>query len=671
MAMTRSTFAGFTTAQLALAASQRALDVTGQNISNINKSGYTRQRLDLASISPTGASYFMAQTDCRVGQGVEMTGVIQIRDPFLDIQYRNQLAKVGTVDTQDNVLSQIGEIFDEIDMVAVRANLTEIVSRLDEMSQPNNANQGASDTLVRSSIETFLNIVHEHASTLSTVRKDAIADMETLLGLNRMSQVDEAVSKVNTNLDEIAKINKQIEAELERLGKPLDESINLAPVKALLDKRDGMLADLSKDLGVTITPDAKDPLQISVEDPKDNTSHLLFNVGQHGEVNATMGANGTATLGITTLDGNSVGLDETKVSTDLEAGIAASGDNEPDKTSTIESILSSIVELNKSIKSTQILGGGALELQDQRNSLIDELAQYIPITVEYEDLNLGSGIKVDTLKISMKNPGGDPYVIVDDTDQGHFSFTVGSDGKASVNVAHLTTDAQGNVITEDADITKTLDDGEGVLKGYLDALNKSGGFDSPSTDFKGIGYYEKMFDAVINTFATTLNKLNMDAGGNALFDTTDGGDFTASNTKVTEDWIAGKTKIVTAVDNTKPDSTANVNALKMINAINSDKLQFKGPNGYVAFEGTIFTAYDTIQSMQASDRKASDAILSNRTSVLNEIADNKDSVSGVYMDEEVMNLMRYQQSYNAAARLMTTLDEALNTLINNTGVVGR
>ena len=42
--MIRSTFAGFTTAQLGMAASQRALDVVGQNITNINTPGYTRQR---------------------------------------------------------------------------------------------------------------------------------------------------------------------------------------------------------------------------------------------------------------------------------------------------------------------------------------------------------------------------------------------------------------------------------------------------------------------------------------------------------------------------------------------------------------------------------------------------------------------------------------------------
>ena len=49
--MIRSTFAGFTTAQLAMSASQRALDVTGQNIANINTRGYSKQRLEISSLN--------------------------------------------------------------------------------------------------------------------------------------------------------------------------------------------------------------------------------------------------------------------------------------------------------------------------------------------------------------------------------------------------------------------------------------------------------------------------------------------------------------------------------------------------------------------------------------------------------------------------------------------
>ena len=49
----------------------------------------------------------------------------------------------------------------------------------------------------------------------------------------------------------------------------------------------------------------------------------------------------------------------------------------------------------------------------------------------------------------------------------------------------------------------------------------------------------------------------------------------------------------------------------------------------------------------------------------------EDAVSGVSIDEEASNIMLYQKSYQAAARLMTALDELLDVLINNTGLVGR
>ena len=71
------------------------------------------------------------------------------------------------------------------------------------------------------------------------------------------------------------------------------------------------------------------------------------------------------------------------------------------------------------------------------------------------------------------------------------------------------------------------------------------------------------------------------------------------------------------------------------------------------------------------DLKAGNSTLDNKITVINQTADLKDSISGVSLDEEGINLLHYQQSYSAAARLMTTLDEALDKLINGTGVVGR
>ena len=113
--MTRSTFSGFTIAQLAMTASQRALDVTGQNIANINTTGYTKQRVDLVSLNLRGGDKVSTGPASKIGYGVEITGISQIRDPFLDVQFRNQIAKVGTADARQGTLDQLADIFDETD----------------------------------------------------------------------------------------------------------------------------------------------------------------------------------------------------------------------------------------------------------------------------------------------------------------------------------------------------------------------------------------------------------------------------------------------------------------------------------------------------------------------------------------------------------------------------
>jgi flagellar hook-associated protein 1 FlgK len=57
--------------------------------------------------------------------------------------------------------------------------------------------------------------------------------------------------------------------------------------------------------------------------------------------------------------------------------------------------------------------------------------------------------------------------------------------------------------------------------------------------------------------------------------------------------------------------------------------------------------------------------------VVQRLDEDRKSVSGVSLDEEMVNLVASQHAYSAAARVITTVDEMLDTLINRTGVVGR
>ena len=61
----------------------------------------------------------------------------------------------------------------------------------------------------------------------------------------------------------------------------------------------------------------------------------------------------------------------------------------------------------------------------------------------------------------------------------------------------------------------------------------------------------------------------------------------------------------------------------------------------------------------------------NQQLVVNQLTSQVQQTSGVSLDEEATDMVRFQHAYQAAARVITTMDEMLNTLINQTGLVGR
>lgn len=680
--MTRSTFSGFTIAQLAMTASQRALDVTGQNIANINTTGYTKQQVDLVSLNLNGSEAISTHPSTKIGYGVEITGISQIRDPFLDVQYRNQIAKVGTADARQGTLDQLANVFDETDRDAIKTALSKISSNLDKLSAP--ANDSSLDINVRSSFQTLLNYVHQKADDLKNVREETIS-----------------------------------------------------------------------------------------------------------------------------------GLEKTDIPT-------------------VNSLLSDIGELNDAIWKSQVQGNPALELKDQRNNKLDELASYLPISVTYKEVAISTGTKYDYPVVKFKGSDGMTYNLTAGEHGENFASLSmernkkadgSEDGTVSVSLIPASDFASGTDLTAlKTDITDYLK--EGSIKGIVDSLNKSGELDNPATDFRGIGYYEKSLDALVQTIAKTFNELNTNtvpytgvsklpttgsakeltstgsenaeysisfsnSSGNFLknetmkingqtytfgdgtsgtipiganlkdslanlatqlntsaatmkvngtdtagtwaynaatgklawtstapltsgtvisstsikaadgtdlsltyeanptniknydlFKTSDGSKtFTASNIKISDDWMNNSIHIILSHDE-NAGSTANDNVLKMLTALDGEReFQYEytyldnagvSQTGHITFfTGNFYQCYTNLENTQGIDSSSNSAILNNHVSVLKQTADSKDAVSGVSLDEEGISLMQYQRSYTAAARLMTTLDEALDVLINNTGIVGR
>lgn len=84
--MSIGTFDAFTSARLGIYAAQHGLNVTGNNISNINTAGYTRQRIDQVSFKAGAYDRYRSQLDNHVGSGALVMNINQIRDPYLDVR---------------------------------------------------------------------------------------------------------------------------------------------------------------------------------------------------------------------------------------------------------------------------------------------------------------------------------------------------------------------------------------------------------------------------------------------------------------------------------------------------------------------------------------------------------------------------------------------------------
>lgn len=86
--------------------------------------------------------------------------------------------------------------------------------------------------------------------------------------------------------------------------------------------------------------------------------------------------------------------------------------------------------------------------------------------------------------------------------------------------------------------------------------------------------------------------------------------------------------------------------------------------------GATDQSYAAFVSQVGSDTQSVTNAQQTQSNLLSSIDNQRKSVAGVSLDEEMTNLMLFQRGYQASARTMTTMDSMLDTLINHTGTVG-
>ena len=197
--MVRATFAGFSTALSALQANQKRLDITGQNLSNMNTVGYTRQQLNTSSLNYTGGvCHTMNGSENVVGFGVSMDGVSQVRDPYLDTQYRLQMTKADYNNSMQTALDSLANILDETNISGLNAAFKDIQSVLTNINDPSKVVDPVYESELRSKMENLAALFNKSASQITEAEKSEF-DRVTGAGTSEQGAVD----KINDILRQI------------------------------------------------------------------------------------------------------------------------------------------------------------------------------------------------------------------------------------------------------------------------------------------------------------------------------------------------------------------------------------------------------------------------------------------------------------------------------------
>ncbi|HWS30739.1 MAG TPA: flagellar hook-associated protein FlgK [Clostridia bacterium] len=313
--------------------------------------------------------------------------------------------------------------------------------------------------------------------------------------------------------------------------------------------------------------------------------------------------------------------------------------------------LSNIAAYNDAIMGYELSGEKANDLRDKRNVELDELSKLVNIEYSYDS-------------------------------DGHLNITSGGQTLLSHTTVNKL-EAETNVTTGFYDV---------VFESSGTALNYSGGKleayrqmrDGATASDMGIPYMMNSLNELAKSLAMEMNAIheqgytlatstNPSVNGISLFEVPAGGygDITAGNFSLSAEvladinnFAASSTKTEVPADGDNSYHGDAIRALELYELCGSTTLSLTSVTGFQ----TYLQSFMVDISIEAGHTQT---MYNSESAVIDNLETRKESVSGVSVDEEMVTLIKSQHMYSASSRIMTAIDEALDVLINRTGVVGR
>lgn len=283
--------------------------------------------------------------------------------------------------------------------------------------------------------------------------------------------------------------------------------------------------------------------------------------------------------------------------------------------SSTNNMLQQVADLNKQIVRLEAnQPGSAVDLRDQRQSLLEQISAKLPISVSE------SGGQV---QVTAKDGSGNPVALV-----------TGSTVVGPVSFDGTSISAGSTALSLNA----------GSIQGALDARN--GAVQTLRTQLNQLAsQLVTSVNAAYNPSGSTGNFFT--AGGTAAATFSVDSTVTAANLKASDGGAAGDNAIALAVANlaNKTFSTS----------------------GGAQFNGTFTNFYASAVSNLGQSLAGVNSQVSNQSTIEQMVRSQRDAVSGVNLDEEMANLLQYQRAFQASSRVFNTIDTLLDQVVNGLG----
>lgn len=605
----QSTFSGLNTMVNGIYTQRLGLNTVGHNISNSNTEGYSRQTAHAAA-TPSSEVYTLAGAS-QVGNGSTVTSVIRARDIYADRQYWKENSTDGYYNGKANNYAKIESIFNDSDNSGVQDAMEKFYQAWQDCSTT-----ASSDT----SRQNVINAGQNFAQSLQIAAKQTKEQIDSLY-----DDISLSVVKMNRLMGQVVELNKNI-AGIEATG---------AHANDLRDQRDLIVDQLTSMTDITVYESANGmytlvsngttlvngitKVDLEMSAPKNNTTYSLSDydimIKQTGTVytpgNGELKAQFEAVAedkGYIDQVANMAAFMFTTMNDQHKAGYGIDGSKDKP-----------FGNANPKDNATTGLNFyGESGKAFQWDAKTGKLAVYDVKTGAKEEL---SGMQI--LEILTVN-----------------SELTATDGHKKLATRSGERDDAGNLLYQTATGTTTTISTTDAIKAKSDAAGRP------------------LYMSVNGGTTTNANLAKQDANGNIL--------YLLKDVKVD----AQDNPLAADVNGTGDGSNAVWVAALFNCERDKTSPEVNGTDRLIG-NGSLYSYYNTSMTTMGSDASNMNGRVKFQSGVMDQVENLRSSTNGVNWDEELSNMITFQQGYSACSRCLSAMDECLDKLINGTGTVGR